>query len=177
MVIVNSFRMGNCEISIMIWIVSLFPLAVILFMTPPLLVMLMVFVSVFIGMIGITWLPYLVSKYRLRPAMDKCKENETTWCRVTKDRIIIPQFVEKGPYGQSKGVTNKEKADVLDDGSFPCKWLNGNPAILMYDLMNTNADLNRSVARGIMKKKFSIRSGVEGYKQAKAKEWLMSNDK
>ena len=149
---------------------------IILFMTPPMLVMLMVFLSVFIGMVSITWLPFYVSKYRLRPGLDKCKENETTWCRVTKDRIIIPQFVDKGPYGQSKGVTNKEKADVLDDGSFPCKWLNGNPAIIMYDLMNTNADLNRSVARSLMKKKFSIRSGVEAYKKAKAGGELMSDE-
>jgi len=171
---VNRVRVGQPEISIMIWIISLVPLVIILFMNPPVTVMVLIFLSVFIGVFSITWLPHYISKYRLRPCVDKCKENETTWCRVTKDRIIVPQFVDKGPYGQTKGITNREKADVIDDGNFPCRWLNGNPAIIMYDLMNTNVDLNKSVARGIMKKKFKIRSGVEGYKKAlKDKECVL----
>jgi len=165
--IVNKFRVGHPEISIVIWIVSVTPLAIILFMEPPLMVTILIFLSIFIGVFAITWLPYYVSKFHLRPAIDKCKSDETTWLRITKDRIILPQFVDKGPYGQTKGVTNGEKADVIDDGSFPCNWQNGSRVKIMYDLMNTNADLNKSVARNIMKKKFKVRSGVEAYKLAK----------
>ena len=135
-------------------------------MNPPIIYIICSIISMFIGLFAIGWLPYFVSRYHLRPQLDKCRENETTWCRVTKDRIIAAQFVDKGPYGQTKGIANKEKADIVDDGAFPCKWLNGNPAIIMYDMMNTNIDLNKSVAREKMKLKFGVRSGVEGYKKA-----------
>ena len=126
-----------------------------------------------IGVFAICWMPHLVAKYQLRPQIDKCKANETTWMRCTKDRILHSQFVDKGPYGQTKGITYKEKADVIDDGSFPIRWLNGNPAILMYDNMNTNVDLNKSVARKIMKKKYGVRSGIEAYNMAKEKKEVL----
>jgi len=85
----------------------------------------------------------------------------------------MPQFAEKGPYGQTKGITFKEKADVIDDGNFGVRWLNGNPGIIMYDLMNTSADLNKSVARKKMKEEFGIRSGVEGYEIAKQEKEVL----
>jgi len=112
-------------------------------------------------------MPMLISRYQLRPGIDRCKSNETTWLRITKDRMIAPQFVEKGPYGQNKGVTHKEKADIIDDGSFNVKWLNGNSGVIMYDLINTNVDLNKSVARKLMQKKYNVRNGIEGYEKAK----------
>lgn len=176
----NKIRFGHSEYSIMIWLVSVFPLIILLFIPPPFpwgfsgafdsyrwfIVILIVF-SIVIGVFAICWMPYLVGKYRLRPQIDRCKEGETCWNRVTKDRIIVSQFVDKGPYGQNKGVTYKEKADIIDDGSFACKYLNGNSVVIMYDLMNVNADLNKSVARKQMMKDHGIRSGVEGYKKAK----------
>ena len=163
---VNKFRMGHPEISVAIWVTSLMPIIMTWFMNPPIIYIICSLISMFIGLFAIGWLPYFVSRYRLRPQLDKCRENETTWCRVTKDRIITSQFVDKGPYGQTKGIANKEKADVVDDGSFGCKWLNGNPAVIMYDMMNTNIDLKKSVARKIMKKKYKVRSGIEGYNKA-----------
>jgi len=163
---VNKFRVGNSEYSIITWIISIVPLVFVFMMSPPFLVMVMLFASILIGMVAIAWMPTLINKYKLRPAIDKCRENETTWCRVTKDRLIIPQFVDKGPYGQTKGSVNREKADVVDDGSFPCKWLNGNPAILMYDMMNTNIDLRKSVARKKIKFRWKVGNGVEAYKKA-----------
>jgi len=163
---VNKTRIGHSEISIVIWITSLMPLIFTWFLNPPMIYIILTFVSMFIGVFAISWLPFFISKYRLRPALDKCRENETTWCRVTKDRIIVPQFVDKGSYGQTKGITHKEKADIVDDGSFGCRWLNGNPAILMYDMMNTNIDLKKSVARKKMKEKYDVRTGVEAYRKA-----------
>jgi len=177
----NKIRMGHSEYSILIWIISIFPLFIVLLIPPPLFggealivfnsyrffIIILIIFSIIIGIFAICWMPFLIAKYRLRPQIDRCKEGETTWCRVTKDRIITSQFVDKGPYGQNKGVTYREKADIIDDGSFACKYLNGNPAVIMYDLMNTNADLNKSVARKEMKKTHGIRSGVEGYKKAK----------
>lgn len=128
-------------------------------------------------MFSVSWLPYLVTKYHLRPGIDKCKANETTWARFTKDHIFMPQFVDKGGYGQTKGVTFKEKADVIDDGSFIVHWLNGNPCIIMYDLMNTSIDLNKSVARKLMRQKHKIRSGIEGYEKAKIEGKVIKSDR
>ena len=173
---VKKIRIGNSEISIAVWITSIVPLIIIMMMNPPFLVMIMVFASIFIGIIAISWLPWLVGKYQLRPAIDKCGDNETTWCRVTKDRIIRPQFVDKGPYGQTKGVVNREKADVVDDGSFPCRWLNGNPSILMYDMMNTNIDLRKSVARKKIKFRWKVNNDIEAYTKAENEGKVMFNE-
>lgn len=174
---VSKLRFGHCEISVCIWLVSIVPIIMVLWMNPPFLVMLLILFSIIIGMFGIGWLPYYVSKYQLRPGLDKCKINETTWMRVTKDHIIAPQFVNKGPYGQTKGTTYKEKADVVDDGSFPCKWLNGNPAVIMYDMVNTNIDLRKSVARKKMKEEYNISNGVAGYNKAVKEGEVVHSDK
>jgi hypothetical protein len=162
----NKVRLGHNEYAVLMWILGIFPIIMMIGMGMPDTYVVLAIFSIMMTGISTSWLPYLVSKYRLRPCIDRCKENETTWCRVTKDHILVPQFVDKGPYGQTKGVTFKEKADVVDDGSFPVKWLNGNPGIIMYDLINTSVDLNKSVARKKMTERFGIRSGIEGYKKA-----------
>jgi len=169
-------RFGHSEYSIGCWIVSVFCTLCVVFMNPPVIVMILIFAGIFFGAIAICWMPYIIAKNQLRSAIDRCKPDETTWLRITKDHIIVPQFVDKGPYGQTKGITYKEKADVIDDGSFPIRWLNGNPSILMYDMMNTNVDLNKSVARKIMRKEHGIRNGIEAYNKAKKEKEVLSND-
>ena len=163
----NKMRFGNQEGSILLWFMSIVPLVIVLLMNPPLVITVCIFASIVFGLFAISWLPYLITKYHLRPGIDKCGSNETTWLRITKDRMIMPQFDDKGPYGQTKGITYGEKADVIDDGAFPIRWVNGNPGILMYDLMNTSVDLNKSVARKKMKEEYGIRSGIDGYQKAK----------
>lgn len=163
---VNRFRMGHSEISVTVWIMSLMPLVFTWFLNPPIIYIILIIASMVIGAFAIAWMPYMVSRYHLRAAIDKCKENETTWFRVTKDRVLTTQFVDKGPYGQNKGVAHKEKADIVDDGAFPCRWLNGNPAVIMYDMVNTSIDLRRSVARKLMKKQYGVRNGIEAYEKA-----------
>lgn len=172
----NRMRFGNPEAAIMLWFMGVVPLMLVIMMNPPALIIMCIFASIIFTLISAAWMPYLITKNHLRAAIDKCGPNETTWCRVTKDHIIIPQFVNKGPYGQTKGVTYKEKADVIDDGSFPIHWLNGNPCILMYDLMNTSIDLRKSVARKQMTKEYGIRDGIEGYNLAKKEKRLLRND-
>ena len=171
----NKIRFGNQEGSIILWFISIVPLMIIFLTSPPLIVTICIVASIIFGIFAISWMPYLISKYQLRPDIDKCMRNETTWERITKDRIITRQFVDRGPYGQTKGITHNEKADVIDDGSFPLRRMNGNPAILMYDLMNTSVDLKASVARKKMKEEFDVRSGIEGYDKAK-KERMRIHD-
>ena len=163
----NKIRFGNPELSILIWFMGIMPLIMVLMVTANPIIIMCILFSIIFTMFAVAWLPYLITKNHLRAGIDKCKPNETTWIRFTKDHILMPQFVDKGPYGLTKGVTYKAKADVIDDGSFAVHWLNGNPAIIMYDLMNSSVDLRKSVARKMMSKKYNIRSGIEGYEKAK----------
>lgn len=116
---------------------------------------------------AIIWLPYHIRKNRLTPLLDDAAPYETVWLRFTKDKIFIPQFVKKGTFGVTKGLIYGEKADILDDGDFAVKTLNGNPAVITYDLVNTTIDLKKSLGRRIMKKRYNIESGVEGYNIAR----------
>ena len=173
----NKIRFGNPEMSVFIWFMGIMPLIIVLTVKPALIISICIIFSMIFTMFAVAWLPYLISKYHLRAGIDKCKPNETTWVRFTKDHIFMPQFVDKGPYGQTKGVTFKEKADVIDDGSFQIHWLNGNPGIIMYDLMNTSVDLKKSVARKLMKQQYGIRSGIEGYEKAKKDKMVMNPER
>jgi hypothetical protein len=136
-----------------------------------------VFISVFLGFFAQLWLILKVHQFRLTPLLDEAKPNETIWLRTTKDHVFIPQFVPKGTLGNTKGLIYGEKADVLDDGDFPIKTLNGNSAILMYDLINTSIDLKKSLSRRLMKKRFGIMSGVDGYNFYKQNGKVMMGDK
>lgn len=113
---------------------------------------------------------------QLRPEVDKCKPGETVWIRITKNRRKTAQFARNSAYGLTKGVVNHEKAGIIDDGSFPITLLNGNPAILVYDMMNTNVDIKKSIARKKMKEIFNIRSGVEGYEKAVRENKIISSE-
>lgn len=163
----NKIRIGNPEYSILAYVMGIFPLLICIGLGMPIVYIAFILVSIVMTCFAVCWLPYLISKYQLRPGIDRCHDGETTWLRITKDLKISPQFVTKGPYGQTKGVTYGEKADVIDDGSFQVHWLNGNSGIVMYDLMNTSVDLKKSVARKKMRIRWGIRSGVEGYNLAK----------
>ena len=167
MVDINKIRVGAPEVSICCWFVGMFLMLLMIFMGMPWFYILFTVFSIVFTLVGAAWCPWLICKYKLRPAIDRCRPGETTWLRITKDHIIAPQFVDKSSYGNTKGVTFKDKADVLDDGEFVVRWLNGNYGLLMFDLMNTNVDLYKSVARKLMKEKYGIRSGIEGYQKAK----------
>ena len=122
------------------------------------------------------WLPFQIRKNRLTPLLDEAYPDETVWLRFTKDKIFIPQFVRKSTFGVTKGLIYGEKADVLDDGDFPIKTLNGNPAVLQYDLINTTIDLKKSLARRFMKKRYNIENGVDGYNIARVGNKVMMID-
>lgn len=166
-------RFGNQEISISIFIIGSAPMLLMILYHNDILVRIFSFFSLFFMFMGIGWINYIISRNRLSPLINRASPDETVWLRFTKDRIFIPQFVRKGPYGQTKGVVFREKADVLDDGDFPVKTLNGNPGIIVYDMMNTSVDLKKSVVRKQMSDIFNIRSGREGYKLAKEKKMVI----
>lgn len=160
-------RYGHCEKGLTLWIISIVPILIVLMMGMPFFYKLAVGISVFIGFFAQLWVTSKVLQNRLTPLLDEAKPHETVWLRFTRDRIFIPQFVPKSIFGNTNGVIYGEKADVLDEGEFPVKTLNGNPAIIQYDLANTAIDLRRTLARRFMRKRYKIDGGVEAYKTAR----------
>jgi hypothetical protein len=158
---------GNLEIAVMTYLIGMIFFIIMVLLSMPLIFIFLLFIGNMFTLMGLLWICWVVAKNRLRPLIDKCKPNETVWFRFTKDRIFYPQTVPKGPYGQTKGIINKVYADVVDDGDFPVRAINGNPGIIMYDMMNTAVDLKKSVGRKRMRIKFNVRNGVEGYHKAK----------
>jgi len=169
-------RYGHCEKALTVWILSLFPILIMVFLGMPFWYKLLVFISLFISFFAMIWLPFQIRKNRLTPLLDEAYPDETVWLRFTKDKIFIPQFVRKSTFGVTKGLIYGEKADVLDDGDFPIKTLNGNPAVLQYDLINTTIDLKKSLARRFMKKRYNIENGVDGYNIARVGNKVMMID-
>ena len=93
------------------------------------------------------WTNWLISYSGFQPGMNRINpEKEEIWADVSKDHLLTLQIVPKGVYGQTKGIMRGHKADVIDKGDFPIRLKNGNSAILVYDLMSHNINLNHAVA-------------------------------
>jgi hypothetical protein len=166
-------RFGVLETAVSIYLLGLMFFIIMILMTMPLIYIVILFMGIIFTLSGLIYACYAVARNKLRPLIDKCKPNETVWFRFTKDRLFYPQIVPKGPYGQTKGVINGVPADVVDDGDFSVRAINGNPGIIMYDMMNTAVDLKKSVGRKQMAKKYKIRNGIEGYQKAKEQGEVM----
>jgi len=169
-------RFGHQETSISIYIIGAAPLILVMLYHEDFLLRFLAFISLFFTLLALCWILFIISRTRVSPLINKASPDETVWLRITKDRIFIPQFVRKGPYGQTKGVVFGAKADVLDDGDFPVKTLNGNPALIMYDMMNTAVNLKKSVARKETGNIFNIKTGRDAYKLAKEKKKVIDSD-
>jgi len=169
-------RYGHLEKGFSLWILSIIPLFMIMLMGMPFIYKLAVVLTTFLSFFAQLWPIHQIRKNRLTPLLDEAYPDETVWLRFTKDHIFIPQFVKKSTFGVTKGLIYGEKADVLDDGDFPVKTLNGNPAVITYDMMNTTIDLKKSLARRFMKKRYGIDGGVDGYNLARVSGKVMLNE-
>ena len=159
-------RYGHCEKGLTLWLISIVPLLLMVIYGMPFFYKLSAGIVAFISFFAQLWPTFQIYKNRLTPLLDEATPDETVWLRFTKDHVFVPQFVKKGTLGNTKGVIYGEKADILDDGDFPVKTLNGNSAIITYDLINTSIDLKKSLARRFMKKRYDVTGGVDGYKLA-----------
>lgn len=169
-------RYGHLEKGLSLWIIGMVPLAFMIYMGMPMVYKLAGGLTIFISFFAQMWPVYQIRKNRLTPLLDDAMPHETVWLRFTKDRIFVPQFVKKSAFGVTKGVIYGEKADVLDEGDFPIKTLNGNPAVITYDMINTTIDLKKSVARRFMKKRYKVENGIDGYNTARVGGKVMIKD-
>lgn len=165
-------RFGNLEKGVFLYVSGTIPFLILIYINKiavfkageqiPFWYSIILIMGCFIQLMGIVW---IVAKFRGSRAYvlaDAANPEEVVVIRVTKDGIIIPLFAPKGAYGKAETLCYGENADFMDDGSFPLRTINGNPAIIVYDLLNMALDFRRSIARKYMKK--HVDGGVEGYK-------------
>jgi hypothetical protein len=98
-----------------------------------------------------------ISKYNLNMFMDKQTNPDfENWLRVTKNRMFAPQTVKKGVLGQSKGIVHGCKADIINRGDFTITLPNGNHALIKYDTLSHNINLNHTLGWKLIKRRFSL---------------------
>ena len=163
---------GNQEASTMMFLIGLFALLFLLFIPfdppVPMLVKLIMVISIMFFAFAHVFLNWLISYNKLQPFINKINpERDKVWLRVTKGKLFTAQIVKNGAYGQTKGLMNEQKADVIDKGDFPLRLMNGNPAILVYDLMSHNANVDHAVGWKQLFKRQKVSSGKEAYQKYK----------
>lgn len=127
---------------------------------------------------AIGWLCYLISYNKLQPLINRIRpETDIVWVRITKGGMLTFQVARKGVYGQTKGIVSKHHADVVDKGDFPIRTINGNSAILVYDMMSHNANPKNAVAWKQIFKRHKIERGKDAYGIAKAEGEVIEIDK
>ena len=161
---------GYQEISAIIWMVGLVMFILCLMTNPPVLIIVLIFGGI-IFMFFATLIPnYVISINQLQPLINKIRpENHVIWIRITKNKLLTFQIVKKGVYGQTKGIVHKHKSDVIDKGDFPISTINGNRAILVYDMSSNNVNPEHVVAWKKLFKKYGVTSAKDAYLRSKGK--------
>ena len=163
-------RFGNLEKGLFIYIIGLVPIVLLIIINKllglPFWYNLLLILAMFMNFMGVIWIIIQVRKNRATPMIDEAGPEEVKAIRVTKDGIIIPQFVPKGLYGVAETIIYGRDADFHDEADFPLRTIDGSPAILIFDWLNTAIDVRRSVARKHWKK-YSSPNGPSAYEQAK----------
>lgn len=167
----RAISITNSEISTSFWIIGLilfficFVIILDMWGQVPLLefVLIMFLLAIALLFFSMAWIwpNYLISKYNLNLLIDKITNpNYIGWIRYTRSKGLRFHIVKKGPLGQTKGMANETKADVINDGEYTVTTQNGNQAIIKSDLLSINADLEKAIGWQLIKKHF----GVIGYK-------------
>lgn len=123
----------------------------------PMFILLLLFVALIFFFISMVTPNYAISKYNLNMFIDKITNPDfENWLRVTKNRTFAPQTVKKGVLGQSKGLVHGAKADIINRGDFTITLQNGNHALITYDSLSHNINLNHALGWKLIKRKFGF---------------------
>lgn len=157
------FRFTTQEIAIFMWCIGLFIIMITFFMSAipggfaiPDYMLLFIIVGFIFLFIGSALPNYQISKWDLNPLIDKLEPGFEVWLRFTKNRKFAPQIIKTGPLGQEKGLVSGHKADIINRGDFPITLRNGNHAVIKYDLMSHNINLNEAVGWEIINRKWGF---------------------
>lgn len=159
---------GQQTVSVSIYIFGLFFTVLVIVGPTQWIPRILLIVGVIFTLMSICWMNYFVSKNNLKPLIDRINpETEEVWVRITKSKLLTFQVVKKGVYGQTKGMAQGKKCDVIDHGDFPIRLINGNSAILTYDEMHRNINLDEAVASKQLFKQHKVNNIKEAYQKAK----------
>lgn len=166
---------GQQEVSVSIMLMGIFCFILILMdRMASNITKILVVVGMMCCIFAISWICYLISYNKLQPLINRIRpEHDIVWVRITKGGMLTFQVAKKGVYGQTKGIVGKYNADVVDKGDFPIRCINGNSAILVYDMMSHNANPKNAVAWKQIFKKLNIEKGKDAYAKAKQENKVM----
>jgi len=164
---------GHQEVSMLIYVIGTVPFLIVLSWGLPFTVNALIIMGMIMILFAAIWPNFLISYNKLQPLINRIPPTDVVWLRFTKDGMFIPQVAKKGAYGQTKGIIYKQKADVIDKGDFPVRCINGNPGILVYDMISHNINPKQAVAWKRLFKKYNVESGKEAYKKAKEDEEVL----
>lgn len=156
------------SVAVMIYVLGLMPLILIFAFPISSIIMVLIISGVMFTLISVVWVNYLISVNHLGPLINRInRANEVVWIRVTKDKLLTFQIAKKGVYGQTKSIMHDKKADVMNKGDFPIQCLNGNNAILVYDKMSGNVNMEHAAAWKQLFKKEKVSTGRDAYFKVK----------
>lgn len=168
-------RFGNLEKGLFIYVTGLMPFVILIYINKiavfkageqiPFWYSIMIIMSCFIQLMGLVWIIAKVRGTRAYVMMDDIAPDEIVDIRVTNDGIIVPTIARKGTSGKAETIHYGDNADIMDDGQFRLRLINGNPAIISFDMLNMAIDLRRSMAR--KKMKMHVENGPDAYKHWK----------
>lgn len=154
---------GAASIMILGFFFTLLPL----FANILLIIKIFIIVGFFLILMAFIWINGVISSNGLGVLINRINpDKHEVWVRISKSKHLSFQKVKKDVYGRTKGIMQNKKADVIDKGDFPIRLKNGNPAIIAYDLMSHNVNLNEAVAWKKIFKKYKLRSGKKAYQKA-----------
>jgi len=168
----RAFGITNSEISAVIWIIGFLMSCISLKVTydvfrPALgdpgignafmIILMMSFMSIIFSFSAMALPNFLISKYNLNILIDRIRNPDFIgWIRFTRNKRLCFQVVKNGPLGQTKGLANDEKADIINDGSYTVITPAGNQAVIKSDLLSNNINLERAVGWNLIHKHFGL---------------------
>lgn len=154
----NPYSITTQELSTIFFLMGfMINMVIAFFFGAPLFMILLVFIGLFFFGVAFFTPCYQISKYNLNMFIDKITNPDfENWLRVTKNRTFAPQTVKKGMLGQSKGLVHGAKADIINRGDFTITLQNGNHALVKYDTLSHNVNLNHTLGWKLIRRKFGF---------------------
>lgn len=119
--------------------------------------MFMIVIAAFMFFISMAMPNYLISKYNLNLFVDRITNSDFIgWIRFTRSKGVRFHIVKNGVLGQTQGVANGAKADVINNGDYTVITPNGNKCIITHDMLSHNINLERCVGWQLIKKHFGF---------------------
>lgn len=168
----RAFGITTSEISTVIWIISFMMSLISIKVTMDILgpamgnpnirgaamiIVLLFFMNMLFSFAAMGLPNYLISKYNLNILIDRIRNPDFIgWIRFTRNKKLCFQIIKNGPLGQSKGIADDEKADIINDGNYTATTPSGNQIIIKSDLLPHNINLEQAIGWNLINKHFHL---------------------